>query len=220
MSESNHMKLRTTIMVASMIVLPLAAVIGFRWPWLSAATKTASRPSHSSAAAKSSTAPAPNWNGGAEPVSTPPGAAADPMVVQAGAINHADNPNYHVVQATNNDVPGADRQRAGSGGDHGGAPASPAAAYGDEAAIRPLPVPTESGDPFVQIQQRLRGLGATHYSLETCGPQGEAYRFQCRMSAGHNLHYSRHFEATDVDPVRVMQTVLNDVEAWKSGRLP
>lgn len=89
--------------------------------------------------------------------------------------------------------------------------------------FHPLPTPfqpNETTDPFLQIQQRLKALGAIHYSLETWGPQGEAYRFQCRMTAGHNPNYNRHFEATDVDPVRVMQTVLSDVEAWKSGRLP
>jgi hypothetical protein len=63
-------------------------------------------------------------------------------------------------------------------------------------------------------------LGATHYVLETWGPQGDSYRFQCRMSAGHHPSYTRQFEAIDHDALGVMLTVLEEIEAWKAGRLP
>lgn len=214
MPESNHLKLRTTIMVASMIALPLAAVIGFKWPKFLAAEKTtASRPARSPESEKSTAHPAPEWNGPTDPTAAAGGNGG--MVIPAGGINNANNPNNQVALATNNDV------RPTSGLD---VPlVSPVTPVAHVEEVRPLPTPSEAGegtDPFLQIQQRLRSLGAIHYSLETWGPQGEAYRFQCRMAAGHNPNYSRHFEATDVDPLRVMQTVLNDVEAWKSGRLP
>jgi hypothetical protein len=75
-------------------------------------------------------------------------------------------------------------------------------------------------EQFSTIQQRLRAMGATHYVLETWGPQGDQYRFQCRMSAGHHPGYTRQFEAIDDDALRVMQTVLEEIDAWKAGRLP
>jgi hypothetical protein len=225
MAESNHMKLRTLIMVVSMIALPLAAVVGFKWPQFSGTEKSkpvaATQPLERT---KSSAEPAPAWN------PTPAAAANPSAVISAGGSVAADNPNYPVVPVANNDVrplDGSSATEAASGrlmlgvGVNSNAGLVTNLVQDEPADIRPLPAPTETasmGDPFTQVQQRLRALGAIHYSLETWGDSGEAYRFQCRMSAGHN--YSRHFEATDVDPLRVMQTVLNDVESWKSGRLP
>jgi hypothetical protein len=38
------------------------------------------------------------------------------------------------------------------------------------------------------------------------------------MAIGGNANYNRYFEATDVDPIRVMSKVLKEVEAWRGGR--
>jgi hypothetical protein len=83
-----------------------------------------------------------------------------------------------------------------------------------------MPPPAVVAEQFSTIQQRLRAMGATHYVLETWGPEGALYRFQCRMSAGHHPGYTRQFEAIDDDALRVMQTVLEEIDAWKAGRLP
>ena len=83
-----------------------------------------------------------------------------------------------------------------------------------------MPPPAVVAEQFSAIQQRLRAMGATHYVLETWGPEGALYRFQCRMSAGHHPGYTRQFEAIDDDALRVMQTVLEEIDAWKAGRLP
>jgi hypothetical protein len=78
-----------------------------------------------------------------------------------------------------------------------------------------------SNDWFTWTQRRLRDLGATYYLLETWGRDGELYRFHCKMAvAAGNPDYTRHFEATDSDASRAMQQVLEQVEAWRSGRSP
>jgi hypothetical protein len=80
--------------------------------------------------------------------------------------------------------------------------------------------PGSAGDWFTAIQHRLRDLGATYYLLETWGRQGELYRFHCKMAIAGNPNYTQHFEATDSDPSRAMQSVLRQVEAWRAGRAP
>ncbi len=68
---------------------------------------------------------------------------------------------------------------------------------------------------FRLAETRLRELGATHYVLETWGPQNERYRFACRMAIGGNVGVNRHFEAVDQDPWRAMEDVLRQVEQWQ-----
>jgi len=86
------------------------------------------------------------------------------------------------------------------------------------AAAGASPQPTEQCDRFTAIQRRLREHGATYYLLETWGNAGELYRFHCKMAVGNNPNYTRHFEATDRDPLRAMNVVLERVEAWRAGR--
>ncbi len=75
---------------------------------------------------------------------------------------------------------------------------------------------------FRRIEQRLRELGATYYLLDTWGRNGDRYRFLCRMALTGNtdLGADRIFFATDSDPLRAMQNVLQQVEQWRSGRSP
>jgi hypothetical protein len=259
MDKPNHMKLRTTIMVASMIALPMAAVLGLKWPHFEAAEQATAQAHdhdhrhghpHPTEQGGTATPPAPAWGASATTNHASPLAASnsanpvgsssfgtpgmpqhDHAVIPAVDKNDSSIADYPVERATNNDVHASHAF---------GGPNGQVIPVGHESSIRPLPQPNETGtepssgfattasatpapvggDPFLQIQQRLRALGALHYSLETWGSQGEAYRFQCRMAAGHSPNYSRHFEATDVDPLRVMQTVLVEIESWKSGRLP
>ena len=78
--------------------------------------------------------------------------------------------------------------------------------------------PSGQSDRFTSIQQRLRELGATYFLLESWGSQGQLYRFYCKMAIGGNSNYSRYFEATDPDAIRVMSKVLGEVEAWRASR--
>ncbi len=79
---------------------------------------------------------------------------------------------------------------------------------------------TPSTAQFRRIEQRLRELGATYYLLETWGPSGDRYRFFCRMAIAGNSDYGRNriFQSTDSDPLRAMQSVLEQAEQWRSGR--
>jgi hypothetical protein len=86
----------------------------------------------------------------------------------------------------------------------------------------PIGVPmgnnASAGGAFVEIQERLRGLGATYYRLESWGAEQRLFRFQCAMTLGGSPNLTQHFEATDIDPLRAMGKVLADVEAWKTRR--
>jgi hypothetical protein len=73
-------------------------------------------------------------------------------------------------------------------------------------------------DPFTAMERKLRAYGATYYLLETWGNDGELFRFHCKMAIGNNPNYTRHFEATDRDALRAMSQVLSRVEAWRGGR--
>ncbi len=79
---------------------------------------------------------------------------------------------------------------------------------------------TLANEQFAALERKLRDLGASYYLLETWGNDGELYRFQCKMGVGGNPNYQRHFEATDRDKLQAMARVLEQVEAWRNGRLP
>lgn len=72
-------------------------------------------------------------------------------------------------------------------------------------------------DQFLYIQQRLRDLGADYYLLENWGNEGKCYRFHCRVAVANSDNFSKHFEATDEQPLGAMTRVLADVEAWRRG---
>ena len=95
--------------------------------------------------------------------------------------------------------------------------------------IRPLPAriaevdnenagsTPRAGDRFTYVLDRLRELGAAYYLLEAWGSEGQRFRFHCKMAIGGNPGYTRHFEATDPDPLQAMGRVLSEVEAWRAG---
>jgi hypothetical protein len=101
-------------------------------------------------------------------------------------------------------------------------PASYIAGTPDEqsnrAAVSQAYVPGANNDWFSDAQLRLRELGATYYLLESWGRRGELYRFHCKVAIAGNPDYTRHFECTDAEPARAMQTVLREVEIWRSAR--
>jgi hypothetical protein len=72
-------------------------------------------------------------------------------------------------------------------------------------------------DRFTVMERRLRELGATYYLLETWGND---YRCHCKMAIANDPTHTRQFEATDTDPLRAMGRVVEQVEAWRLGRLP
>jgi len=93
---------------------------------------------------------------------------------------------------------------------------------GAGAAGQTMPAVHPGGEngQFAWFEKKLREYGANYYLLETWGNEGELYRFQCKMAVANNPAYSRHFEAMDRDKLQAMARVLEQVEAWRNGRLP
>jgi hypothetical protein len=250
MSESTEptkfTKLRTTIVVVSMIVMPLCAVIGVKMPkFLNDLTTESVGVSNADSKAKP-TAKATGTAGRDRSKPKPLERAVSLAEAEGGraATDFAPTSPYVSLAAATQPGANSDVRATGSGVSQavaleslaGGSTSGEAASVGFDTpgTIRPLPPADEparpatappaggagAGDQFSHIQSRLKALGAMHYALETWGPGGNSYRFQCRMAAGHSADYTRQFEATDTDPLRTMQTVLDEVEAWKAGRLP
>lgn len=93
-------------------------------------------------------------------------------------------------------------------------------ATADAAALVPAGAAAAgSGDRFSVMQSRLKQLGATYTLLESWGSKGDLYRFYCKLAIGGNVNYTRYFEATDPDSFSAMAKVLQQVEAWRAGRL-
>jgi hypothetical protein len=96
------------------------------------------------------------------------------------------------------------------------APAGPARASREPARPTGPGVPAADDEQFRWAEQRLRELGATHYLLETWGPDNNRYRFACKMALGGNTAVNRYFQAIDDDPWRAMESVLQQVEQWRA----
>jgi hypothetical protein len=167
----------------------------------------------------------PRSSGGFAPASAPVGAANDPLSSGSAAgprpapanLARFDSPAEPLV--TNNATPSAYGAMRGPSSD------SSAPRFAPPGAASPLPAASASRGPgdselFSWFEKRLREAGATYYLLETWGNEGELYRFHCKMAVANNPNYTRHFEATDRDKLQAMSRVLEQVEAWRAGRLP
>jgi hypothetical protein len=231
MDSSSPFRLRTAIVVASMVALPVIAICGVKLPkyfaWgKSESSSAAISPPATSRPGVSVSNGVPPGPSGAYPAGSIQGEAhtqADPRVFAAGGNAAATfDPNtasFPVIQTGNSDVRAWEDSVMGATGTTEPGRIYPLPSPEAEPAER-MPPPVVVAEQFSTIQQRLRAMGATHYALETWGPRGDMYRFQCRMSAGQHPGYTRQFEAIDDDALRVMQTVLEEIDAWKSGRLP
>ena len=76
---------------------------------------------------------------------------------------------------------------------------------------------THTADPFAVLQQRLRKAGATYYLLESWGDRQQLFRCYCRVAIGGNPAHTRHFEATDAEPLAAMSEVLRQIEVWRGA---
>jgi len=69
---------------------------------------------------------------------------------------------------------------------------------------------------FETLEIRLKALGATYYKLEKWGNRGELFRFSCFVTPPKGYTYEKYFQSIGSDVVTVMQTVIVDIERWKS----
>ncbi|MCE9608036.1 MAG: hypothetical protein K8U03_24385 [Planctomycetia bacterium] len=243
---AKYTRFRTTIILVSMIVMPLFAVVGVKMPKflnekMNESATTASVDPKPKARATGTRAEKSRDRSSAAPLDSAVSLAqAEALQVEpsnpSGSVQQAEHATAVTSSAasspTNSDVRAASAGVSQAVAMESVAASAPPVGFEAGSDLRPLPVtmeeatkpvprtPSPTGEQFTQIQSRLKALGATHYTLETWGASGNAFRFQCRMAAGHSADYTRQFEATDTDPLRTMQTVLDEVEAWKAGRLP
>jgi hypothetical protein len=73
-------------------------------------------------------------------------------------------------------------------------------------------------DRFSTLERRLRELGAAYYALESWGDDGQLYRFHCKMPLVDDPRQVRQFEAVDADALVAIRRVAADVEKWRADR--
>jgi len=238
MESSTVLAFRIFVMLACLIIVPMAAIFGSAFPdvvksvlvdRIVALGGGNAEPAAPAANAQfgPDTAPgqpvarlngaqgeAPVWQG------TPAGPTSP--VVAAGAVNaYSSTANQ---SASLSEVSGPARLPPGNSAPGSGEASNhPAATRTGEAAggsvVHAGGSAWQSPEDFGGMERKLREHGAVYYLLETWGNEGEQYRFHCRMAIANNPNYTRHFEATDRDALKAMSQVLSRVEAWRAGRL-
>ncbi len=81
------------------------------------------------------------------------------------------------------------------------------------------PLATSTTRNYSELEARLRQLDARYYRLEKWGNQGELFRFSCYVSTSGSQPYQKHFQAIDSDELRVMETVIQEIEQWKRASI-
>lgn len=236
MESSTVLAFRIFVMLACLIVVPMAAIFGSAFPDVVktvlvdriVALGTGKTPEAPAATATATPA------GFAEVTSAAPGNAAATGNANWDAPRWGTQGTGGVVPAAatapsaGNQPAGYPPQRAGAESPYQpGAPAKSPFSYPASGAMPPhdavanqaTPQPVEQPDRFTAMERKLREYGATYYLLETWGKEGELYRFHCKMAVGNNPNYTRQFEATDRDALRAIAQVLERVEAWRAGRM-
>jgi hypothetical protein len=253
MESSTVVAFRALVLVACLIVVPLAAIFGSQFPDVVKSVlidRIFPNGLPGSAVAEATRDPAPPFvaNGEAPPPwqaaqSTPsaasanaggPGTAANAAGWSAGGVEPAvawNQPPGQVRPAGGEGLPGGQPGSAerlgvavpadGRSMPYGNPGQTPPGNSSAPAGIVPpaahLVPPT---DRFSLMERKLKEAGATYYLLETWGNESEYYRFHCKMAIANNPAHTRPFEATDHDPLRAMQRVVEQVDAWRAGRLP
>lgn len=80
----------------------------------------------------------------------------------------------------------------------------------------PNAVTSHDARNFPSLENRLKLLGAKYYRLEKWGSSGDLFRFSCYVSAVGPHRYQKHFQAIDTDELRVMESVIREIEQWKN----
>ena len=227
--SSTVVAFRALVLLACLILVPAAAIVGSACPdlikstlvdrlsslvdaWRGSPSKAAGEPAAADRAAAAADparrAAAPAWPGGRLPTASI-GARGDNANERrlAGGPRDAAPP-----WPANESVNGANGRRASPAGysEHAGNSAD-ARARSEAPTRANLPSP----DRFEAIERRLRQAGATYYLLETHGA-GE-YRFHCQVP-GERGGRPRHFEVIDRDPLSAMTRIADDIESWRAAR--
>ncbi len=230
MESSTVIAFRALVMLACLIIVPMAAIFGSQFPdvvkavlvdrfWPAGEKTPAADPFHHNDAPPFAPGPAPSWHADPAPAALAPGyapPAGRPLAGPQAAIEPtaawgaADGSVRHALH----EAPGALPPAAGPPRSDFGQPGILPGGAG--AAAMPAAGQT---DRFTYMEGRLRDFGATYYLLERLANGGDRYRFFCQLPLAGNPGPTRNFEATDIDPLRAMNRVVEQVEAWRAGRL-
>ena len=261
MESSAALLFRALVMLACLIIVPLAAIFGSAFPEVvkSVLVDRLIPPGGSAPASQTAGGPPPatHWPAGADDAPRWPAHSGAPVAAGPWAANNAaanEIPAMPVItpQSPGGNVAasfaapaetsglgwpakGAGVRQASTGFDvpppgmntppPGSQSPGPPSFGPDRAEQQPGRPAGEIGlgapgpDRFSSIERRLRQYGATYYLLEAWGSEGQLYRFHCKMAMANNPSYTRHFEATDSDALRAMDHVVEQIEAWRAGRL-
>ena len=85
-----------------------------------------------------------------------------------------------------------------------------------QTAAQPLDPATEQR--LLQVQDRLEALGAKYMVLEAV--TGAGYRFHCEMQIDPRSNYTQNFDVTSANPLEAAETVLQQVEGWRTAGNP
>jgi hypothetical protein len=194
--------LRTLLMLACLVAIPLAALFGSSFPKVVSSLLEGHWPVDNSSSSDAVTfQPAAISPAASEPPrvvdptrASPPGVAPQgPTISPARAV---DLTSATVIPAAYN------------------APiASPPTSAGAAAAT------LSGGNSFNEIRQRLAAAGASHFQLESWGHSGDLYRFSCEVPLAADPDFTRHFQVTAADPLAAMAQVLQEIEAWRKSRV-
>lgn len=75
--------------------------------------------------------------------------------------------------------------------------------------------PSTPTNRFAGLEAELQRLGARHTRFEAWGAGGGLYRFSCYVSASQPYRYQKHFQSIDADQLRAMETVIEEIRAWR-----
>jgi len=73
----------------------------------------------------------------------------------------------------------------------------------------------EQLEPHLSI---LRKLGASEYTLEDWGQNGQLVRFRCAVSMGTGADFTRQFQVVAADSLTAVRQVVGEVSSWQNAR--
>ncbi len=210
MPSAIAMAFRATILLSSAILLPLFAVFGNHLPDVLTAVADM------------------QWMGSTSPhAPVPAGVATDSPVFRPSPIGGSPIGTTDFSAHQPRDTPQIAKPNT-AGADPGGLPVhylAPAGnlpvdrldvAAGRAPIIPPADARTEySRGHFGVSETRLRQLGASYYQLESWKNEAETYRFFCKIPIAGQEQFQA-FYATSNDPVRAMNIVIQQIEAWQA----
>lgn len=204
--EQRYMRLRAAIVLAALVGVPLAAVLGTWRPWPRPHTSRSDAPGRKAES---------DVSGRADPIAACPEPPSDAAREASEHRNdpppETRDPAPEITQPLSTETAPTARIR------------DVVAETAENAAPGTAPArsQTEPGHGITRIwhdaQARLEALGAVSWRLESWGSQG-LYRFSCAVSLAGQSRSTRYFEAVAARPELAIEQVVSEIEAFRAGQ--